>query len=152
MKAILFLLGGVLAAFLFIYWVRTYYATPERIFFFTVEVEGKGREEVLEDLIRKIREKGLGVVGVIDISNDYTLVLSCDVPWKGDLLRRVPSLSSLVPCPIAVYRSKGKVYITVPKEIYFVQDHREDLGQDYADTLTRMYQAVRIVIGEVAAR
>ncbi len=152
MKALLFLFGGLVFTLLFLLGVKHFYATPERILFFTVEVEGREKEEVLEELIDKLREKGLGVIEVVDISEDYTLILSCDVPWKEELFSKVPSLSSLVPCPVAIYRYKGKVYITAPKEIYFVQSHGEKLGQALSDTLTRLYQALMIAIGEVAVR
>ncbi len=152
MKALLFLFGGLAFTFLFLLGVRYFYATPERILLFTVEVEGKGKENVLKDLIGELKKRGLGIVEVVEVSEDYTLILSCDVPWKEELFSKVPSLSSLVPCPVAVYRYKGKVYITAPKEIYFVQSHREKLGQALSDTLTRLYQALRIAIGEVAVR
>lgn len=152
MKAILFLAGGVLAALLFVYSVKRFYATPERIFFFTLEVERKSFADVVDELKAELKERGLGILETVRLSEDYVIILSCDVSWKDQLLERVPSLSSLIPCPVAVYRHRGKVFIAVPKEIYFVQAHREDLGQDLADTLTRLYQTLRITIAEVAVR
>ncbi|MDQ7037596.1 MAG: DUF302 domain-containing protein [Aquificota bacterium] len=152
MKAILFLLGGTLAALAFLYSVKKFFATPERIFFFTLEVETGDLDRVVEELKGDLTRNGLGVVGVFRLSEDYVLVISCDVPWKGELLKKLPSLSSLIPCPVAVYRREGKVYLSAPKEIYFVQKHREELGQDLADVLTRTYQALRITMAEVATR
>jgi uncharacterized protein (DUF302 family) len=152
LKAILFLLGGTLAALLLVYSVKKFYATPERIFFFTLEVRGGDLREVLRELEENLKRRGLGVVGVFRISEDYFMILSCDVPWKEELLKRAPTLSSLVPCPVAVYRSGDGVYITAPKEIYFLQAHRETLGQDLADTLAGLYQALRIAMAEVATR
>lgn len=152
MKAILFLLGGTLTALLFVYSVKRFYATPERIFFFTLEAGTADLNRTVKKLENDLIENGLGVIGIFRLSEDYVILLSCDVPWKEDLLRRTPSLSSLIPCPVAVYRHKGKVYLSAPKEIYFVQKHRKDLGQELADTITRTYQALRITMAGVVDR
>ena len=161
MKAILFLAGGLLAVFAFIFYVKHYLITPERMFFFTVQVEGKKHEDVVRELVEKLNQRGLRVVRVLPMSEvihargiedfpKYTTILACDVPQKKDILLRVPFMSTLIPCSVAVYEKEGKVYITSLKEMLFVRDYSEELGDRYAQVVVDTYQRLRIVIAEVA--
>ena len=161
MKAILFLAGGLLAVFAFIFYVKHYLITPERMFFFTVQVEGKNHENVVKELVEKLNQKGLKVVRVLPMSKvihargvkyfpNYTTILACDIPQKREILLRVPFMSTLIPCSVAVYEKDGKVYITSLKEMLFVRDYSEELGDRYAQVLVDTYQKLRIVIAEVA--
>jgi len=162
MRAIVFLLGGLLAVLAFMFYVRTNLITPEKMFFFTLEVKGnKKHEEVVKKLVEKLNQKGLKVIrtlpmskviherGVKDFPN-YTTVLACDIPEKKELLRRVPFMSVLIPCSVAVYERNGKTVITAPKEILFIKDYSEELGDKYVQLIADVYQKLRIAVAEVA--
>ncbi|WP_457600010.1 DUF302 domain-containing protein [Hydrogenivirga sp.] len=162
MKAILFLLGGFLAALAFMFYVRTQLITPENMFFFTLEVKGnKKHKEVVDELVKKLNEKGLKVIrtlpmskviherGVKDFPN-YTTVLACDIKEKKELLRQVPFMSVLIPCSVAVYEKGGKVYITAMKEFLLIKDYSRELGDRNSQLLADVYQKLRIAIAEVA--
>lgn len=161
MKAIMFLLGGFLAALAFILYAKHYILTPKNLFFFTVEVEGKSHERVVKELVERLNKKGLKVIrtlpmskvlherGVKDFPN-YTTVLACDIPEKKELLLKVPFMSVLIPCTVAIYEQEGKVKITSLKEQLFLKDFSEELGDRYIQLLTDVYQKLRIVMVEVA--
>ncbi len=161
MRAIVFLVGGLLFTFGFIFCAKHYLITPKNMFFFTVEVKGKKHEEVVKELVRKLNEKGLKVIrtlpmsevlharGVKDFPN-YTTVLACDVPQKKEILLKVPFMNVLLPCSVAVYERGGKVYITSFKETLIVKDYSEELGYEYSQKIEEIYQRLRIAMAEVA--
>ncbi len=161
MKAILFLLGGVLAVLAFMFYVRTQLITPENMFFFTMEVKNKEHRQVVQELVQKLNEKGLKVIRTLPMSKvihergirdfpNYTTILACDIEEKKELLRKVPFMSVLIPCSVAVYEKEGKVYITSMKEILLVKDYSEELGDRYIQLIADTYQQLRIAIAEVA--
>jgi uncharacterized protein (DUF302 family) len=161
MKAIAFLLGGLLAALAFMFYVRTQLITPENMFFFTLEVKGKKHEEVVEELVRKLNEKELNVIRTLPMSKvihergikdfpEYTTVLACNIKEKKELLRKVPFMSVLIPCSVAVYEKEGKVYITAMKEFLLIKDYSKELGDRYSQLIADTYQKLRIAIAEVA--
>ncbi|NPA41497.1 MAG: DUF302 domain-containing protein [Aquificae bacterium] len=161
MKAILFLLGGVLAVLAFMFYVRTQLITPENMFFFTMEVKNKEHQQVVQELVQKLNEKGLKVIRTLPMSKvihergirdfpNYTTILACDIEEKKELLRKVPFMSVLIPCSVAVYEKEGKVYITSMKEILLVKDYSEELGDRYIQLIADTYQQLRIAIAEVA--
>ena len=59
-------------------------------------------------------------------------------------------MNVLVPCSVAVYEKDGKIYITAPKEILFLKDYSQELGDKYSQLLADTYQQLRIAIAEVA--
>ncbi len=162
MRAIIFLVGGLLAVLAFMFYVKTHLITPENMFFFTLEVKGgKKHQEVVEELVKKLNEKGLKVIrtlpmskviherGVKDFPN-YTTILACDIKEKKELLRKVPFMNVLIPCSVVVYERKGKLYITAPKEFLLIKDYSQELGDRDAQLIADVYQKLRIAIAEVA--
>ena len=162
MRAILFLAGGFLAVLAFMFYVRTQLITPQNMFFFSLEVKGdKSHQQVVDDLVKKLNEKGLKVIRTLPMSKvihergvkdfpEYTTVLACDIPQKKELLHKVPFMNVLIPCSVAVYEKEGKVVITAPKEILFLKDYSQELGDKYSQLLADTYQQLRIAIAEVA--
>ena len=161
MRAILFLAGGLLAVFAFIFYVKNYLITPKNMFFFTVEVTGKKHEDVVKELVDKLNQKGLKVIRTLPMSKvihargikdfpNYTTVLACDIPQKKEILLKVPFMSVLIPCSVAVYEKEGKVYITSMKEMLLVKDYSQELGDKYAQIIVDTYQKLRIAMAEVA--
>ncbi len=161
MKAILFLLGGLLAVLAFMLYVRTQLITPENMFFFTLEAKGKSHEQVVEELVRKLNEKDLKVIRTLPMSKvlrergiedfpAYTTILACDIEEKRELLRQVPFMSVLIPCSVVVYEKDGKVYVTAMKEILLLKDYQKELGDRYIQLIADVYQKLRIAIAEVA--
>ena len=161
MRAIIFLIGGLLAALLFIFYVKHHLITPKNMFFFTVEVVGKKHEEVVRELVKRLNEKGLKVIRTLPMSKvihargvkdfpDYTTILACNIPQKREILLKVPFMNVLIPCSVAVYEKEGKVYITSLKEILLIRDYSEELGDRYARIIEDTYQKLRIAMAEVA--
>ncbi len=161
MKVILFFVGGILAVLGFIFYVKTYLLTPEKFFFFTLEVRGKGYQEVVNELVKKLNEKGLKVIRVLPMSKvihergikdfpEYTTILACDIPEKKEILLKVPFMNVLIPCSVAVYEKNGKIYITAMKEQLLVKDFAQELTDRYIQIINRTYQELRIAIAEVA--
>jgi len=154
MKAILFLVGGLLAVLAFIFYVKHYLITPENMFFFTVEVKGKGRDEVVRELVNRLNEKGLGVTEVVPGEKEgvpnYTTLIACDIPEKEEILLSAPFLSVLFPCSVVVYEKEGRVYITSPKEILMLRDYSGELGERNVQRIVDAYQKLRIAVAEVA--
>ncbi|RLJ71447.1 uncharacterized protein (DUF302 family) [Hydrogenivirga caldilitoris] len=162
MRAILFLVGGLVAVLAFIFYVKTRLITPENMFFFTLEVKGKeNQREVVEKLVKKLNEKGLNVIRTLPMSDvihergskdfpNYTTVLACDIKEKKELLRKVPFMSVLIPCSVAVYEKGGKVYITSMKEVLLIRDYATELGDKDSQLIADVYQRLRIAIAEVA--
>ncbi len=161
MRAILFLLGGLLAVLAFMLYVRTQLITPENMFFFTLEVREKSHQQVVNELVNKLNEKGLKVIRTLPMSKviyergikdfpAYTTILACDIEQKKELLRKVPFMNVIIPCSIAVYEKNGKVYITAMKEILLIKDYQKELGEKYVQLIADIYQKLRIAIAEVA--
>ncbi len=164
MKAILFLLGGVLLVLAFIFYVKNYFLTPDRLFFYTVEVKkDKTHEEIVSELVKKLNENGLNVIRTLPMSKvihergikdfpNYTTVLACDIPQKKEILLKVPEMSVLIPCSVAVYEREGKIYITAPSEIMFIRSYGKELGREYEEIIIRTYERLRATIIEVAEK
>ncbi|GEM_PF-2311160 len=161
MRAILFLAGGVIAALAFVFYVRTQLITPENMYFFTLEAKGKKHQQVVDELVKKFNEKGLKVIRTLPMSKvihargikdfpNYTTILACDIKEKREILRRVPFMSVLLPCSVAVYEKDGKVYITAMKEFLLIKDYSQELGDRYSQVIADTYQKLRIAIAEVA--
>ena len=161
MKAILFLAGGVLAVLAFMFYVKTQLITPENMFFFTLEVKGKQHQQVVKELTDVLNSKGLKVIRTLPMSKvihergikdfpKYTTILACDIESKKEILQRVPFMSVLIPCSIAVYEKEGKVYITSMKEFLLIKDYGQELGDKYAQVIADTYQQLRIAMAEVA--
>jgi len=161
MRAILFILGGLLAALGFIFYAKHYILTPKNLFFFTVEVKGKSYEQVVKELKERLNDKGLKVVRTLPMSKvihargvkdfpEYTTILACDIPQKRELLLKVPFMSVLIPCTVAVYKQNGKVKITSLKEQLFLKDFSKELGDRYIQLISDVYQRLRIAMVEVA--
>ncbi|HIQ30764.1 MAG TPA: DUF302 domain-containing protein [Aquifex aeolicus] len=152
MRAILFLAGGLLLALGFIFYAKHYLITPKNMFFFTVEVPGGSVESTVKALTHELGKKGLGVVAVLSLSDSYTLVLSCDVPQKKEVLLREPFMGLLLPCGIGVYEDEGKAYITSMKETLLLREYSRELGYRGSRTVEDIYQNLRIAIAEVVRK
>ncbi len=161
MRAILFLAGGLLAVLAFMFYVKNFLITPERMFFFSLQVEGKSHEQVVKELVDKLNEKGLKVIRTLPMSKvlhsrgitdfpKYTTILACDIPQKKEILLRVPFMSTLIPCSVAVYEKDGVIEITAPSELLFIKEYAEELGPKNVDVIVDTYQKLRIAIAEVA--
>ncbi len=161
MKVIIFFVGGVLAVLAFLFYVKNFLLTPENLFFFTLEVKDKTFKETVNQVVKSLNEKGLKVIRVLPMSEvihsrgikdfpNYTTVLACDIEEKKELLRKVPFMSTLIPCSVVIYEREGKVYITAPKEILFIKDYSEELGEKYTRLLENVYERLRIALAQVA--
>jgi len=95
--------------------------------FYTVEVKNKSFDETLKKLREKLDANGLKVIRVLPLSKslkargvkdfmNYSIILACDIPGKEKLLSKVPFLTNLIPCSIAIYEDKEGEKLTVMKE------------------------------------
>ena len=149
MKAILFLAGGVGAALLFVFFVKFYLATPEKLFFFTVEAESDDPHRVLEVLEERLNEEGLNVIRVLSFdrkSGLYATLIACNTEGVENLLIRVPFLSVLIPCNVVVYRAEDWVRISILKEHIFIRSYADKLDNGDVKFIVDVYSRLRKVV------
>ncbi len=163
MKVILIMMGGVLAVFAFVFYVKNYLLTPERLLFHTVEVKGKNHTQVVKTLVRELNKAGLKVIKVLPMSRvlkargvkdfpSYTTILACDIPLKKQILLSIPFMSVLIPCSIAVYEQGGKIHITAMRDYLILRDFAEELPDAHAQEIMNTYGKLRAVIERVAQK
>jgi len=161
MKVVLVMLGGVLAVFVFVFYVKNHLVTPQRLFFYTVEVSGKDHGEVVRELIRKLNESKLRVIRVLPMSEvihrrgvkdfpRYTTILACDIPQKKEILLKVPFMSVLIPCSVAVYEKGNVVHVTVLRDYLILRDFSGELPDEHAHILMNTYGKLRAILKEVS--
>ncbi len=161
MKVVLVMIGGVLAVFAFVFYVKNHLVTAERLFFHTVEVRGKSHAQVVEELVKKLNDAGLKVLRTLPMSEvihrrgvedfpAYTTILACNIPQKREILLSVPFMSVLIPCSVAVYEKDGVVHVTVLRDYLILRDFSEELSDEHAQVLMNTYGKLRAVLEEVS--
>ncbi len=160
MKTLIAFLIGASLIILFIFFMKYYFGDPYRLLFYTVEVKNKNFEQVVEELKEKLDSNGLKVIKTLPLSKaleargvkdfmKYTIVLACDIPQKEQLLIKVPSMSNLIPCSIAVYEREGVVKLTTLKEIIFLAEEKENLSDEDVQLVVDTYRTLRKTLHEV---
>lgn len=160
MKALVaFLIGAALIIF-FMFFMKYYFGDPYRLFFYTVEVSNKSFESVVEDLKSKLDKNNLKVIRTLPLSKaleargvkdfmKYTIVLACNIPQMEKLITKVPSLSNLIPCSVAVYELNGVVKMTTLKEIVFLAEEKDKLTSEEIQLVVDTYRNLRKTLDEV---
>ena len=160
MKTLMAFLIGASLIILFIFFMKYYFGDPYRLLFYTVEVKNKPFEQVVEELKVKLDKNGLKVIKILPLSKaleargvkdfmNYTIVLACDIPQKDQLLIKVPSMSNLIPCSIAVYEKEGVVKLTALKEIIFLAEEKDNLSDEQIQLVVDTYRTLRKTLDEV---
>ncbi len=126
--------------------------------FYTYTVKGKDFSSVVEELKEKLNKKGLPVLRTLTISEaikargskdfpNYTVLLACDVKGKEDILIRVPFMSNLIPCSIAIYQNKdGSVSMTIVNERPYIMKYSKDLSKEEKRLMRNVYRDLRAVL------
>ncbi len=162
MRALILFLAGTILVLSFMQFVKYYFGNPYRLIFYSVEVEGKSREEVVKSLTERLNANGLKVIKTLDIGKairnrgkefpGYTVILACDIPQKEELLSRIPSFMNLIPCSVAVYETPRGVKITALKEIVFLAEESRNLKEEDISLIIDTYRALRKSINEAVER
>jgi hypothetical protein len=147
LKGILFLAGGLLAVFLFIFIVKKFIATPQNILFFSVEKEAPIRE--IEEKLRELFIEKNIPLRLVHRDGELLLLSSCNEEKLKEILLKEPFFSLLVPCGIAVYQRADKTVIATLKEPLFIRYYTEKLTEAELKSLIEELHRVRITIGEV---
>ncbi len=160
MRALIaFLIGASLIIF-FMFFIKYYFGDPYRLLFYTVEVQNKSFEKVLDELKDRLNKNGLKVIRVLPLSKalkargvkdfmNYAIVLACDIPQKARLLVKAPSISNLIPCSVAVYEQEGRVKLTTLKEIIFLAEEKNHLTNQDIQIIVNTYRTLRKTLDEV---
>lgn len=131
------------------------------LMFYTYTVKGKDFSSVVEELKEKLNKKGLPVLRTLTISEaikargskdfpNYTVLLACDVKGKEDLLIRVPFMSNLIPCSVAVYQNKdGSVSMTILNEGPYIMKYSKGLSREEKRLMRNVYRNLRAVLGNL---
>lgn len=161
MRTLIAFLIGASLIILFMFFMKYYFGDPYRLLFYTVEVKNKSFDQVVEDLKAKLDKNGLKVIRTLPLSKaleargvkdfmKYTIVLACDIPQKEQLLTKVPSMSNLIPCSVAVYEKEGVVKLTTLKEIIFLAEEKDNLSNEEVQLVVDTYRALRKTLDEVS--
>ncbi len=162
MRGILFILGGLLIVGALVFFIYKNYANPFKLMFYTQTVQGKSFDKVIEELSDSLNKSGLKLIRVLPLSKalkargvedfpNYSMVLACDVEGKRELLLKVPFLSNLIPCSLAVYDNKeGGVSITALKETLFIHQYKSKLSEEDVKLIKDTYSKLKKVIEGVA--
>jgi uncharacterized protein (DUF302 family) len=162
MRGILFIFGGLLIVGALVFFIYKNYANPFKLMFYTETVKGKDFDTVIKELESSLNSKGLKFIRALPLSKalksrgvenfpNYSMVLACDVEGKKELLLKVPFLSNLIPCSLAVYDSKeGGVAITALKETLFIHQYKARLSEEDIKLIKDTYTKLREVIKGVA--
>ncbi|ADO45893.1 protein of unknown function DUF302 [Hydrogenobacter thermophilus TK-6] len=131
------------------------------LMFQTYRVEGKDFQSVVEELKEKLNQSDLKVLRTLTISEaikargvkdfpNYTVLLACDRKEKEDLLIKVPFMSNLIPCSVAVYENKdGSVSITAINEKPYLEAFSKELSKDDRRLISKTYMELRRVLSSV---
>ncbi|MEZ0361457.1 MAG: DUF302 domain-containing protein [Hydrogenobacter sp.] len=132
------------------------------LMFRTYTVSGKDFNQVVDELKQRLNEKedtkvlrlltiseAIKARGVKDFPN-YTVILACDPRGKEDLLVRIPFMSNLVPCSIAVYENpNGSVSMTTINEMPYLMEFSKDLSAQDRRFIKRTYSDLRQVLSSL---
>ncbi len=146
MKAILFLAGGVLAVFLFLFLVRKYVATPENILFYSVSSE-KDLSVASRSVTRKLGEKGIPS-SVIEENAEYVEILTCNAEELSQILIKAPFFALLIPCKVLLHKEEGKTRAVMVKEPLFIRYYSKTLDEREIRKIIETFHRVRIALGE----
>ncbi|WP_340690187.1 DUF302 domain-containing protein [Hydrogenobacter thermophilus] len=131
------------------------------LMFQTYRVEGEDFQSVVEELKEKLNQNDLKVLRTLTISEaikargvkdfpNYTVLLACDRKEKKDLLIKVPFMSNLIPCSVAVYENKdGSVSITAINEKPYLEAFSKELSKDDRRLISKTYMELRRVLSSV---
>ena len=161
MRALIAFLIGVVIALSLFYFIRYYFGNPFRLLFYTVEVKNKSFEETIKALEEKLNANGLKVIRVLPLSKalegrgikdfmKYSIILACDIPGKDKVLVKVPSITNLIPCSIAVYEDKESVKVTTLKEIIFLAEESKNMTEEETQFIINTYRTLRKTLDEVS--
>ncbi|MFN3813350.1 MAG: DUF302 domain-containing protein [Aquificaceae bacterium] len=129
--------------------------------FYTYTVKEKNFSAVVDELKERLNKKGLPVLRALTISEaikargstdfpNYTVLLACDMKDKEDLLIRVPFMSNLIPCSIAIYQNKdGSVSITIVNEKPYIMKYSKELSKEKKRLIRNVYKDLRAVLESV---
>jgi len=152
---------GILIYILLIFFVKHSFGNPYKLLFYTVEVKNKSFEKVVEELEDRLNKNGLKVIRTLPLSKaleergvkdftKYAIVLACDIPQKEELLVKVPSITNLIPCSIAVYEKGGVVRLTTLKELVFLAEEKNNLSSEDVKLIVDTYRTLRKTLHEVS--
>lgn len=132
------------------------------LMFRTYTVSGKDFNSVVDELKQGLNEKGdLKVLRVLTISEaikargvkdfpNYTVILACDPKGKEDLLIRIPFMSNLIPCSVAVYENPdGSVSMTTINEKPYLREFSKKLSKDDRRFVSRTYFELKKVLSSI---
>ena len=126
-------------------------------FDYTVEIS-RDVDSVVNDLRNALKEKGFGVMGVLDFKailkekgfefrDEYRLLEVCNPKAAKSALETDPKVGLLLPCTIAVYKEKDKTKISLLKPTKLLEilphDKLQSLGEDIEPMLKEAIDKIR---------
>ncbi len=147
MKAILFLAGGVLAVFIFMFGVKKFLATPEHIFFFSLSSE-KNLTETKDVLIERLKKEGMKV-RILSEGEGYVRMRSCNPEEVKEVLTKAPFFSLLIPCDVIIESDQGETKVASVKEAFLIGYYSDTLKDREIRAIINQFHRLRVIMAEV---
>lgn len=125
-------------------------ADPVKLMFLTFTLKEKDFSRAVESVSNSMQREGLGVKRTLKLSDalrnrgvdfpDYYIVFGCFSEKNTKLLEKVPALTNLLPCSVAIYKDKdGRIKASIANYRPYLAKYYKNLSNEDRNIVVSSY-------------